>query len=201
MIVNGGWRTFPAHSQLTMSQATNPVQPPAAPPREAAVQSAPPATSSGNAQAGLSADQIWKLVALGVALLILAVSLFYLISGPTADTAQEEEEYTTEEEEPKAPPATTPPPAFRDDVRPMPQRNPDRLKTSAPKPALPPMHVLSVGFSHVPSLRVVALRIGGALPYFMHEGETIGDIKILAIMADRVQISHAGTTYEIKIGD
>jgi len=43
-------------------------------------------------------------------------------------------------------------------------------------------------------------RIGGALPYFLHEGDTVGAIKIVAIMQDRVQISHKNKMYEIRVG-
>ena len=63
--------------------------------------------------------------------------------------------------------------------------------------ALKSVHVVSVGYSPQPSNRVVALRIGGSLPYILHEGDTIGDMKILAILNDRVQVKQNGKTYEI----
>jgi hypothetical protein len=144
-------------------------------------------------------------MALAVAILILAVLLLFLFTGPTTEqsAAPNEEAYSDEEEAEEAPapaPAPAPPPPA-DAPRPAVGSSGQASDSSPPQEAtLPPMQVLSVGYSDVPALRVVALRLGGALPYFMHEGDSIGDIKILAIMFDRVQISHKGKNYEIKVG-
>jgi hypothetical protein len=151
-----------------------------------------------------SPDQAWKIAALAVALVILAILLFFLFTGvaPDQTTAPaQEEEYAEDEETEESAPAP-PPPAMADDPRPSPSASPSAPSSdgSSKPAALPPMNVLSVGYSPLPALRVVALRIGGALPYFLHEGDTIGAIKILAIMQDRVHISHGGKTYEIRVG-
>jgi hypothetical protein len=147
-------------------------------------------------------DEAWKIAALAIALVILAILLFFLFTGATPDQtsapAEHEEEYAEEEEAAPAPP----PPAMADDPRPSPPSRPSSPSSDSDQQAspLPPMNVLSVGYSPMPALRVVALRIGGALPYFLHEGDTIGKIKILTIMQDRVHISHNGKTYEIRVG-
>jgi hypothetical protein len=179
-----------------MSQPSSPARPD--PARDTNAQSAAPAP----APAQSSSDQAWKIVALAVALMVLALLLFFLFTGATTEqSAPPQEETSAEEEEAEEAPAPAPPPSA-DDPRPS-SRSSSRGSegTSAPPDGeLPPLNILSVGYSPVPALRVVALRIGGALPYFMHEGDSIGDVKILAIMSDRVQISHKGKKYEIRAG-
>lgn len=149
-------------------------------------------------------DQAWRIVALAVALVVLAVLLFFLFAGPTTEqSAAPKEEASSEEDEAEEEPAPAPaPPPPAEYPRPSGRSSSGQGSDSSPpqEAVLPPLQVLSVGYSPMPALRVVALRIGGALPYFMHEGDSIGDIKILAIMSDRVQISHKGKKYEIKVG-
>jgi hypothetical protein len=185
-----------------MSQPSSPARAPE-PARDPA--SAPPG-GGGQAPPQQAPDQAWKIAALAVALVVLAILLFFLFTGPTVDQtsapAEDEAEYA-EEEEAEEPDHAPPPPAMADDPRPSPSARPSSPSSegsSQPASPLPPMNVLSVGYSPMPALRVVALRIGGALPYFLHEGDTIGAIKILSIMQDRVHISHNGKTYEIRVG-
>jgi hypothetical protein len=73
-------------------------------------------------------------------------------------------------------------------------------KKPGPPGKLPPVRVLSVGYSTEPRLRVAALRIGGGLPVFLHEGDSVGAIKVEAIMSDRIHISHGGETFVVKLG-
>ena len=183
-----------------MSQPSSPAR---APDPSRDIGSAPPG-GGGQAPRQQSPDQAWKIAALAVALVILAILLYLVFAGPTMEPAsapaEDEAEYTEEEEAEE--PAQAPPPAMADDPRPSPSSRPSSPSSegSSQPAALPPLNVLSVGYSPMPALRVVALRIGGALPYFLHEGDTIGAIKILAIMQDRVHISHKGKTYEIRVG-
>jgi hypothetical protein len=131
-----------------------------------------------------------------LALVILAATYYVLFAGSkTEQTAPvEHEAEVAEETEGEEPAPAPPPPAMGDPV-------PSSHAAGGAEPSpLPPLNVLSVGYSPSPAHRVVALRIGGALPYFLHEGDTVGQIKVLAIMQDRVQISHKSKTYEIRVG-
>jgi hypothetical protein len=183
-----------------MSQPSSPARAPE-PPRQPA--NAPPG-GGGQAPRQPASDQAWKIAALAVALVVLALLLFILFTGATVDqtSAPEEAEYA-EEEEAEEPAHAPPPPAMADDPRPRPSAPPPSRSSegsSQQAAPLPTLNVLSVGYSPMPALRVVALRIGGALPYFLKEGDTIGAIKVLAIMQDRVHISHNGKKYEIRVG-
>lgn len=183
-----------------MSQPSSPARP-VDPPRD-------PNTlgQSGQRPSQNAPDQAWKLAALAVALVILAVLLFFLFTGPTSEqSAAPQEEPAAEEEEAAEEPPPPPPSASSDDPRPSSHPSGGSSSGGSAPAAqdsgeLPSLNVLSVGYSPTPALRVVALRIGGALPYFLHEGDSIGDLKILSIMYDRVQISHKGKKYEIKVG-
>lgn len=189
-----------------MSQNPSPARP--ADPGHEAPSRQPTTSGSGD-----SSSQVWKFIALGLGLVLLGLLLFSWYPGSTPEQAQQpaEEEQATEDaqaqqdeeaekEKEKPTPAPAPPPVA-DDPRPS-SRSSGGGGSDAPQPPPSPLanvHVLSVGYSTLPSRRVVALRIGGGLPYFLREGDTIGDMKILAILTDRVQISQNGKTYEIAV--
>jgi len=179
-----------------MSRPSIPARP-VEPPRETNTQAQAPAPAPPSAQN--APNQAWKIVVLAVALLVLAVvGLYFFFAGPTTEeSAAPVEPAYSEEEAPEEAPAPAPAGGSAEDSRAMQLSGQGAASAEG---ALPPLNILSVGYSPVPALRVVALRLGGALPYFLHEGESIGDIKILAIMSDRVQISHKGKNYEIKVG-
>jgi hypothetical protein len=161
---------------------------------------------------GDSSSQVWKFIALALALVLLGVLVFSWYPGPTPEQAQgpQTEEQATEDEEaqeeeaaPQEKPAPAPapaPPPVADDPRPSPRSSSRGDEPQAGPPSfLANIHVLSVGYSPLPARRVVALRIGGGLPYFLREGDTIGDMKIVAILTDRVQVTQGGKTYDILV--
>jgi hypothetical protein len=156
-----------------------------------------PPPAGGQPSRPKAPDQSWKLVALAVAFVILAVALWIYLSSPKVEQspAPVEDEGAVVDEQAEEPAPASPPAPMMEEPKPS-----GHSAGGSDAPALPPLNLLSVGYSPSPASRVVALRIGGALPYFLHEGDSVGAIKILAIMQDRVQISHKNKTYEIRVG-
>jgi hypothetical protein len=143
------------------------------------------------------------IAGIGAVALILVVALFFIFSEPKPDEyamPQEEQQVVEPEmaEEAPAQPATrapAPPPLV---AAPRPRPAPPAAGANS-QTQLPPLKVVSLGYSDAPSLRVVALRIGGGLPYFLHEGEKIGEVHVVSIMADRVQVKVGDKTYEVPV--
>jgi hypothetical protein len=189
-----------------MSQNPSPSRPPEP---ENKAQSAATVSPAGQDAA------VWKALALSLGLVLLALVLYLLSTGPASEEAStapegeyaaqgepsQPEEYAEEEEAKQPPPpaaAPAPPPAPPAGEAPR-SRAPSRSAEPAQPPTLSSVRVVSLGFSPTPSLRVVALRIGGGLPTFLREGDTIGDLKVIAILADRVRVTRGGKTYEIPV--
>jgi hypothetical protein len=68
-------------------------------------------------------------------------------------------------------------------------------------PQAPRVHLVTLGYSATPRLRVAALMINGGLPVMLHEGESDRGIEVSTILSDRVYFRYAGHTYVANLKD
>ena len=63
----------------------------------------------------------------------------------------------------------------------------------------PPLRVERVGYSEAAAERTVTLRIAGADPVTLHEGESSGGVSVQLILPEMIYVSQGGTVFAVRV--